>query len=257
MAKFCKNRWCLTCCRIRTAQLIKQYLPTIESWSEKQFVTLTVPNCPAENLADVIKEMKRVSNSIRETLKTQHRRKQRATPLVAIRKLEVTFNTNRKDYHPHFHFIVSNRQTADDLRKMWLTHFQEAQWKCQNVKKADNGSVMELFKYFTKLVSSQSNERLILVDPLDAIFQAIVGERTFQAFNVKVTKETTDEEAEVLADAMTTEAVYLWEQSVTDWVNTETGELLTGYQPDEQFRELVEQRIILATTNSPAPQNGS
>jgi len=256
VAKFCKNRWCLTCCRIRTAQLIKQYLPTIQGWPEKHFVTLTVPNCKAEDLQATIKEMKRVCNSIRETMKTQHRRKQRATPLVAIRKLEVTFNPTRQDYHPHFHFVVSNRQTADDLRKMWLTHFQEARWQGQDVRQADDRSTLELFKYFTKLISSHSKDRLILVDPLDVIFQAVAGERTFQAFNVKVTKETSDEDAEALADAMTTDAVYQWEQSVTDWVDIDTGELLTGYQPDEQFRELVEQRII-TTTSPPAPQNGS
>jgi hypothetical protein len=140
---------------------------------------------------------------------------------------------------------------------MWLTHFQDASWQGQDVRRANDRSTLELFKYFTKLISSHSKARLILVDPLDVIFQAVAGERTFQAFNVKVTKETSDEEAEALAEAMTTEAVYQWEQSVTDWVDIETGELLTGYQPDEQFRELVEQRIILATTNSPAPQNGS
>jgi hypothetical protein len=189
-------------------------------------------------------------------MKTQYRRKQRATPLVAIRKLEVTFNPTRQDYHPHFHFVVSNRQTADDLRKMWLTQFQAARWQGQDVRLADDRSTLELFKYFTKLISSHSKDRLILVDPLDVIFQAVAGERTFQAFNVKITKETSDQEAEALADAMTTDAVYQWEQSVTDWVDIETGELLTGYQPDEQFRELVEQRII-TTTNPPAPQNGS
>jgi hypothetical protein len=248
VAKFCKNRWCLVCNRIRTAQLIKQYLPTIQSWDDKHFVTLTVPNCSADDLEATIAEMKSVSNRIRETLKKQYQRKQRATPLVGLRKLEVTYNPTRKDYHPHFHFVVSNRETADDLRCMWLSHFQKAKWQGQDVRKADDRSSLEMFKYFVKLVSSHSKDRLILVDPLDVIFQAVAGERTFQAFNVKVGKMTTDEEADALADELATEAVYRWEQSVTDWVDIETGEGLTGYQPDEQFRELVEKRIILATT---------
>jgi hypothetical protein len=123
------------------------------------------------------------------------------------------------------------------------------------VREADDRSAKELFKYFTKLVSSHSKERLILVDPLDTIFQAIAGERTFQAFNVKVTKEATDEEAEALAEELTTEAVYQWNQDATDWVDIETGELLTGYSPDDQFRELVEKRIILAIP-TPPPAKG-
>ncbi len=256
VAKFCKNRWCLLCCRIRTAQLIKQYLPTIQSWPEKYFVTLTVPNCPGAELEATIKEMKLVSNRIKETMKKQHQRKQRAVQLVGLRKLEATYNPTRKDFHPHFHFIVNDRQTADDLRSMWLAHFPIAKWKGQDVRQADDRSALELFKYFTKLVSSHSKERAILVDPLDVIFQAVQGQRTFQAFGVKVTKEATDEEAEALADEMTTEAVYQWEQAATDWVNLDTGELLTGYAPDDQFRELVEKRIISANTLSP-PQKGS
>jgi hypothetical protein len=244
VAKFCKNRWCLLCCRIRTAQLIKQYLPTIQSWPEKYFVTLTVPNCSGEDLEVTIKEMKMVSNRIRETMKKQYQRKQRLKPLVGLRKLEATYNPSRQDYHPHFHFIVNDRQTADDLRSMWLTHFQKAKWQGQDVRQADDRSALELFKYFTKLVSSHSKERLILVDPLDVIFQAVQGQRTFQAFNVKVTKEATDEEAEALAEEMMTEAVYQWSQEATDWVNLDTGELLTGYSPDAQFRKLVETKII-------------
>ncbi len=254
-AKFCKNRWCLVCNRIRTAQLIKQYLPTIQSWEEKYFVTLTVPNCPGEELKATIKEMKAVFNRIRQRITMQFRGKKRAAQLVGLRKLEATYNPSRKDYHPHFHLIVNDRAVADDLRKYWLTHFQEAKWQGQDVRQADDRSALEMFKYFTKLVSSHSKERLILVDPLDVIFQAVAGERTFQAFNVKVTKEATDEEAEALAEELTTEAVYQWQQDATDWVDIETGELLTGYEPDAQFRELVERRIILANI-PPPPVNG-
>ncbi len=253
-AKFCKNRWCLVCNRIRTAQLIKQYLPTIQSWEEKYFVTLTVPNCPGEELQATIKEMKVVFNRIRQRITMQFRGKKRAAQLVGLRKLETTYNVHCNNYHPHFHLIVNDRAVADDLRKYWLTHFQEASWDNQDVKKADNGSVMELMKYFTKIISSKSKERLILVEPLDVIFQAVAGERTFQAFNVKVTKETTDEEAEALAEELSTEAIYEWSQLATDWVDIETGELLTRYEPDPQFRALVEKRII---TNPPAPRKGS
>ena len=35
-----------------------------------------------------------------------------------------------------------------------------------------------------------------------------------------------------------------WDQAATDWVDKSTGELLTGYAPDEEFRKLVETKII-------------
>ncbi len=250
-SKYCKNRWCLVCSRIRTAQLIKQYLILLREWPDKHFVTLTVPNCSGVDLLATIDQMKAVFNRIKEQLKKQHRRGQRAAPLVALRKLECTFNPRRRDFHPHFHLIVRDLDTANELRELWLHHFPSASWDGQDVKPADDKSVLELFKYFTKLVTSKEKEgRIISVGPLDTIFQAITGQRTFQAFNCTTTKETSDEEADELAAQLEIEATYEWHQAVTDWVDKSTGELLTGYAPDDEFRKLVETRIIHA---KPAP----
>jgi hypothetical protein len=244
-AKYCKNRWCLVCSRIRTAQLIKQYLPLMRDWQEKQFVTLTVPNCSGVDLVDTIEQMKAVFNRIREQIKKQHQRGQRDAPLVALRKLECTFSPRRRDFHPHFHLIVRDLATANELRTLWLQFFPFASWDAQDVKPANDASVLELFKYFTKLVTSKEKEgRIISVGPLDTIFQAITGQRTFQAFNVTTTKEATDEEANELADQLEIESIYEWDQAATDWVDKSTGELLTGYVPDEEFRKLVETKII-------------
>jgi hypothetical protein len=244
-SKYCKNRWCLVCSRIRTAQLIKQYLPLLREWADKQFVTLTVPNCSGDDLLPTIDQMKAVFNRIREQIKKQYQRGQRDAPLMALRKLECTFNPRRRDYHPHFHLIVRDVAMANELRDLWLHHFPAASWDGQNVKPADDKSVLELFKYFTKLVTSKEKEgRIISVGPLDTIFQAITGQRTFQAFNCPTTKETSDEEADELAAELEIEATYEWEQAATDWVDKSTGELLTGYAPDEEFRKLVETKII-------------
>lgn len=249
--KYCKNRWCLVCSRIRTAQLIKQYLPLLRSWTEKQFVTLTVPNCSGDELAATIEQMKAVFNRIREQLKKQHQRGQRAAPLEALRKLECTFNPRRRDFHPHFHLIVRDLATANELRLLWLQHFPAASWDGQDVKPADDKSVLELFKYFTKLVTSKEKDgRIISVGPLNTIFEAITGQRTFQAFNAPTTKETSDEEANELAAQLEIEATYEWDQAATDWVDKSTGELLTGYAPDEEFRKLVETKIIHAKSSS-------
>ena len=260
VARFCKCRWCLTCCNIRTAELLKDYLPILKSWPEKYLVTLTIPNCKAEELENTIQYMLGVMSKIRETMKKQHQRGQRAAQLVGFRKLEVTFNPSLKNYHPHFHLILNNRQAADDLRHMWLGHMQTAKWDAQDVRQADNNSAAEVMKYFTKIISRHSAKRVIMVDELNTIFEAVAGVRTFQSLGgIKVTKTTDaeDQEAEALAEAMETESVYEWHQAVTDWVNTETGELLTGFEPGDQLRELVEKRMIYtATTNPPGPQNG-
>lgn len=244
-SKYCKQRWCVVCSRIRTAQIIKQYLPVFRQWEDKVFLTLTVPNCSAEDLPETILQMKGVFDKIRKQLDNAHRRDKSKKTVYGLRKLEVTYNADERNYHPHFHLILESREVANVLREKWLEHFQNASWNGQNVKDADDNSCLELCKYFTKLISSHSKERIIHVDPLDVIFRAVAGQRTMQAYGgLRLEKELTDEEADALAADMDLDAVYEWHQSVADWVNQETGEVLTHYQPDNELRQLVEQGIV-------------
>lgn len=47
---YCKNRICSTCKSIRKAEIIKKYLPVIETWINPQLVTLTAKFCYAKTL---------------------------------------------------------------------------------------------------------------------------------------------------------------------------------------------------------------
>lgn len=247
--KYCKNRWCLVCCRIRSAKLIKQYAPVLESWPNKHLVTLTVPNCAAADLEATVKWMKSGFDTIRRSWTMQHRRKQRASPLVALRKLESTHNPDRDDYHPHFHLVVPDLAMANELREAWLLQFPSAKWNGQDVRPANAGASHELFKYFTKLVTTQSKERFIRLAPLNVIFESIAGQRTFQAFGIPAPKEVlADEEADALAAELNIDAVFEWVQSEADWIDKESGEVLTNYKPSPQFRAFVEKKIVY---NSP------
>jgi hypothetical protein len=247
--KYCKNRWCLVCCRIRSAQLIKQYAPVLQSWPDKHLVTLTVPNCAAADLEATVNGMKSGFDTIRRSFTMQHRRNQRSSALVALRKLEATHNPDRDDYHPHFHLVVPDLATANELREAWLLQFPSAKWKAQDVRPADTGASHELFKYFTKLVTTQSKERFIRLAPLNVIFEAIARKRTFQPFGVPTAKETlSDDEADALAEDLNIDAVFEWVQSQADWVDKSSGEMLTNYKPSPQFRAFVENKIVY---NSP------
>jgi hypothetical protein len=247
--KYCKNRWCLVCCRIRSAQLIKQYAPVLESWPEKHLVTLTVPNCSAADLDPTVKGMKVGFDTIRRSWAMQHRRKQRDSPLIALRKLETTNNPERDDYHPHFHLVVPDLSTGNELRAAWLTQFPSAKWDGQDVRPANGGAAHELFKYFTKLVTTKSKERFIRLEPLNVIFEAIAGQRTFQAFGVsKAKEELGDEESDALAEELNIDAVFEWVQDQADWIDKSSGEMLTNYKPSPQFRKFVESKIVY---NSP------
>ena len=247
--KYCKNRWCLVCCRIRSAKLIKQYAPVLESWPEKHLVTLTVPNCSGADLEATIKQMKAGFDTIRRSWTMQHRRKQRASPLVALRKLEATNNAERNDFHPHFHLVVPDLATGNELRAAWLLQFPSAKWSGQDVRPANGGAAHELFKYFTKLITSKSKERFIRLAPLNTIFEAIAGQQIFKAFGIPKTAEVlSDDEADALAEELEIDAVFEWVQAQADWIDKESGEMLTNYKPSAQFRKFVESKIVY---NSP------
>jgi hypothetical protein len=195
--------------------------------------------------------MKAGFNRIRDTIQKQHRRGQRPASLVALRKLEATHNPDTDTYHPHFHLVVPDFASGNELRAAWLTQFPSAQWKGQDVRPANAGAAHELFKYFTKLITTQSKERFIRLEPLNVIFEAIAGGRTFQAFGIKVPKvdeELVDEGPEALADELNIVAVWDWVQAVGNWVNKETGELRTKYKPSPEFRKFVETKMVY---NSP------
>lgn len=237
-SKYCGNRWCLVCASVRTARAWNSYKPELDAWKDAHFVTLTLPNCQGYQLRDTIGAMLKAGTRIKESMKKTDR-----VPLIAVRKLECTYNAERDDYHPHFHFVVKSRQMARLLVARWLDHFPDADIRAQNITKAGRGTVAELFKYFTKLVTKS---KWVAPFALDRIFRAMKKRRVFQPVGVKRAAE--DDEGELEFDKGTPaftrrDESILWEWSQTghDWIDRETGECLTDYTPGERFRAFVSQ----------------
>jgi Replication protein len=244
---YCKNRWCLVCNRIRTARLIKQYKPLLDLWgTEQYFITLTIPNVPANCLDASIRDMQKVFTGILDKMKKQvSRNNPDAVRLEGLRKLECTYNPVRNDYHPHYHCIVHGSVAAEFILTEWLRRFPLANVSAQDVRKGDSNSAMELFKYFTKLISGKSKtkkSRSIHPVSLDVIFRAIKGKRIFCAFGVtipKIDEDLLDDEVDSLLETVDSSMLYSWEQEFGDWISQETGEVLTGYVPSDGIKELV------------------
>lgn len=254
---YCKNRWCLVCNRIRTAVTINAYRPIIETWEDKQFVTLTIPNVSADKLSLTIEDMIKKFSNINRVIKDKKIR------MKAVRKLEVTYNPERNDYHPHYHIIVDSLESAEEIKSEWLKRYPDAKHYLQNIKPCNSEfELLELFKYFTKIISNTSKKdngrgeykksQSIYINALDIIFNSIVGKRTFQnyGFSLKVDVESKDEDIE-LDIANVEHYTWEWEQELTDWVNCETGELLTGYTPTEELVQLFEKQVFLHSKSPP------
>jgi len=230
-SKFCKRRWCVVCNRIRTADLVSKYMPTLDTWDEKQFVTLTIPNPNKNALPGALSGMYKNFVKMKDNL-----RKNYSTKLVGVRKLEITYNREMNNYHPHFHLITDTNQ-GEKIIDQWLRLNPDAKAIAQDYRPANKDSCFELFKYFTKLTSNSSRDKSITAEAIDWIFQNVDGIRTFQTFGFVPHREMTPVE---FAESGVLEYIaneeFRWQQSANTWISPE-GELLVDYKPTRQTIE--------------------
>ena len=231
---YCKNRWCYTCNRIRTAQWINGYLPELEKLKDPYFVTLTLPTVDRNDLKAQIDRMQ-------DTWRKIYRKAQRVSynrlngTFKGIRKAECTIRPNDK-YHFHYHIILSGKGPAEWLINEWLQHFPEANQDAQDYRKADENSFKELFKYFTKLTSKTN--KTVDYKRLNVIFEELRGRRVYQPFGG--IKAIDEEDFEELAPDIEVknrfDRIYRWVDD--DWYGLATGEGLSGKRIPEKIEEL-------------------
>ena len=249
-ARYCGRRWCRICNRIRTGKLINGYGPAIEAMPNQHFVTLTIPNVPAEELKDKMREMIKTLQKIQDL-----RRKQKRPGINSIRKLECTYNAERNDYHPHFHVITSTKAEGVYLLRNWLKRYPNSNVKAQDIRPATNP--LELFKYFTKLTSKTNSciglelclemqEQFAFPEALDIIFQAIDGFRIIQPTgNVRLVKDDVSgieaqDVDETVPPLKNRGEFYAWNGK--NWASPFTNEQLSSYNPTieiEEFRKKI------------------
>ena len=239
-SRYCNQRWCIVCNRIRTAKLIRGYEPVLSKLKDPQFVTLTIPNVKAQFLRKSIKEMLSACRSIQKAAQKKHERNPNALQIICIRKVECTHNHIANDFHPHFHFIIQGKEAAEHLRAEWLKIYQNASIVAQDIRPANEGSSQELFKYFSKMITKVDGEALTLLEPLNVIFTAMRGLRTFQPLGLKkhVSEDIDALQAETIEGVTPDTGMWVWNYS--DWVNLDTAEALTGHLPSEQSNKLIE-----------------
>ena len=180
-AFFCKKRLCPMCQWRRSLKTFGQ----VSKIAEKHFndrktdkavlLTLTVPNCKAEDLKNVLSDMTKAFNNL-----------MRRDEILSLgtgwfRSAEVTYSRRRGDYHPHFHvlitfskrdydFYMDKRQqkkgikvksqlhiTQDHIRRRWtdlnnyeLKDGQTLVCDIRRIKVCDVKAIAEVAKYATK-----------------------------------------------------------------------------------------------------------
>jgi len=221
---FCNTRVCHECNRLRTAKLMNGYMKPLMELMENgglEFVTLTIVNVTQDKLCESANKMKKELTNIIRVLNEK-----RGRNCSGIRKLECTYNEERNDYHPHLHVLV-DKEVGNEIVEEWLIRNPTSSIKGQLVKKADQESLNELFKYTTKMDDVKSNkselgkrEITINAKALDTIFQAFYGMRTIQNFG-KITKVSEIIEGNQSVDYTDIKEYpkMLWDWNEYDWNN--------------------------------------
>jgi len=236
-SRYCNNRWCKVCNRIRTAKLINGYAEQLDKLNNKYFVTLTLPNIGKNKLRETIKQMLKGIRDIQENW-----RKQKKYKIIGIRKLECTYNPDLDNYHPHFHFILQGEETAKELIKSWLNKFKNAVEWAQDYKICYD--YKELFKYFTKMAAKSkiNNEVNFYPEAIHNIFESIEKIRIFQPMGgIRLIKEDIDKkEAKEIKEIEEQNTIFIFEED--NYINKKTGEILTRYTPtnkEKMYREKI------------------
>ncbi len=242
--KYCGARWCMVCNRVRTARSINRYMPELSRWHHAHFVTLTIPNVCRTMLPSTIQRMLKVITSTGRAI-----RRTDGLPFRALRKLECTYNRRRDDYHPHFHIVVADKAQAEALVRRWLRAWPHAMREAQDIRATDPGSLFELFKYFTKLLTRLPGSCPEPIAPanLDVIFRAMKGRRVFQPMGFRIHCDAKDDEdATIGTDGNTVSPVrygeavrWEWHQPFHDWIDGRTGVALTGYVPSDAIAKAI------------------
>jgi hypothetical protein len=174
------------------------------------------------------------------------RLKRKHGKIVAIRKTEVAYSRGNgmsrtgEYFHPHFHLIMPNdKGQANDLVNEWLKEFPKANVQAQNIRVADDGSQLELFKYFTKLYDGGGNEAPSRdVNPygdvklsypakaMDTIFQVMDGRQILQTYGGKILNDVVmdiDGDVEITPEDMDyikpRHEIWQWYEPAITWTN--------------------------------------
>jgi hypothetical protein len=241
--KYCNSRICNVCSRIRTAKLMNGYYEPLKKLGKLEFTTLTRRNVSGNILRETINEMQK-----KLTLILRNIREKKKIDFSGIIKLECTYNSERDDYHPHFH-ILTNKDIGNLIINEWLKRYDKeiVNRLAQHVVIANDNSTKEMFKYVTKFLEKDNGEESkeptlnIYVSALDTIMVALRNKRTFQAIGslrkLKVKEEVEDLEVQENLE-IAFEEIKHWNYDYTknDWVHL--GERLTLYEPPETIFQI-------------------
>lgn len=240
----CKNRFCPICAWKKSrkdALALSVMMAYLKQEEKKEFIflTLTAPNVPADELNE---EIKIYNHSFK---KLMERKEVKAIVKGYARKLEITYNEERDDYHPHFHVLIAvNKSYFTDTkqyinRDRWLELWQQVtknplitQVDVRKVRNGRNDKVYEIAKY-----SAKDSEYLINQDVFEVFYNALKGKRliVFSGLFKDAMTKFKNGELDHYKEKDRTEYVYA---IMYNWGDKKYLELERRYLTDDELEEI-------------------
>ena len=240
----CKNRFCPICAWKKSrkdALALSVMMAYLKQEEKKEFIflTLTAPNVPADELNE---EIKIYNHSFK---KLMERKEVKAIVKGYARKLEITYNEERDDYHPHFHVLIAvNKSYFTDTkqyinRDCWLELWQQVtknplitQVDVRKVRNGRNDKVYEIAKY-----SAKDSEYLINQDVFEVFYNALKGKRliVFSGLFKDAMTKFKNGELDHYKEKDRTEYVYA---IMYNWGDKKYLELERRYLTDDELEEI-------------------
>lgn len=153
---FCRQKYCPTCSRRKSLKAYAVGMKLFEALDSKYsflHVVLTVRNCAGDNLRDTVRVLFKESSAL-------FRSKLCAGFKGVLRCLEITYNDERGDFHPHLHCLVAVRKSyftsrqyvsQDSLRSEWADRVQQttASVYMSRIREPEK-AIAEICKYCVK-----------------------------------------------------------------------------------------------------------
>ena len=184
-SNFCKNRFCPLCAWRKAKKdslkisILLKYIQEDFGY-EFIFLTLTAPNVKGLVLND---EIKKYNKSFKNLMQLKEVKK---ITKGYVRKLEVTYNQERDDYHPHFHVMIAVNKSYFKSRdyikkKQWLELWKECmndssitQVDVRKMDTSDSNAIAEIAKYGAK-----DADYMISQEVFDVFYKALKGKQLF------------------------------------------------------------------------------
>lgn len=229
-AYFCKDRLCPVCAWRRTLKVFAQasavMTEAVNRGYKFVFLTLTIKNVKSDSLGNTIDDMMLGFSKLRK------RRNFKAAFHGFFRALEITYNKDTDEYHPHFHIVLAVKKNY--FRSKYYIEQAELTQMWKEVMDLDYTPIVhiETFKSATKkeLAKSTAEVAKYTVKDSDYLIRDSQG---------KLDIERTDKVVYTLAEALFNRRLIAWGGILKDihkqlnLDDAEDGNLVITDQEDE------------------------